>query len=107
MLQEKPLAEPLSFTFYTYSQAGFPLEERWARTGIPDIFFGDCEEARRAVIALRDDVTADPEVEWPTMILEKIETVRVTRASVLALLNTGPGTFIASYDIIETIGPKA
>jgi|EndMetStandDraft_5_1072996.scaffolds.fasta_scaffold1465196_1 hypothetical protein len=107
MLQEKSLAEPLSFTFYTYSQAGIPLEERWARTGIPDIFFGDCEEAPRAVIALRDDVTADPEMEWPTMILEKIEIVPLTRSNVLALLNTGPGTFIASYDIIETIGPKA
>ena len=106
MFWEKPLAEPLSFTFYTYSPAGIPLEERWARTGIPDIFFDDCEEARRAVMALRDDVTADPEVDWPTMILEKIETVALTKSSVLALLNEGPGAFIASYDVIETIGPK-
>lgn len=101
------MAETLSFTFYTYSQAGIPLEERWAQTGIPDIFFDDREQARRAVIGLRDDVTADPEVEWPTMILEKIETAPVTQSSVLALLNNGPGAFIASYDVIETIGPKA
>lgn len=107
MLPEKPLTEPLSFTFYTYSPAGIPLAERWARTGIPDIFFDDCDEARRAVMALRDDVMADPEVEWPTMILEKIETTSVTRSSVLALLNNGPGAFIANYQVIETIGPKA
>lgn len=101
------MTEPLSFTFYTYSQAGIPLEERWTRTGIPDVFFDDFDEARRAVTALRDDIMADPEVEWPTMILEKIEITPVTRSSVLALLNNGPGAFIAKYEVIETIGPKA
>lgn len=101
------MTEPFSFTFYTYSPAGIPLEERWARTGIPDIFFDDCKEARGAVLALRDDIMVDPEVEWPTMILEKIETTPVTRSSVLALLNNGPGAFIAKYEVIETIGPKA
>lgn len=101
------MTEPLSFTFYTHSPAGIPLEERWKRTGIPDIFFDDFDEARRAVMALRDDVMADPEVEWPTMLLEKVKTIPVTRSNVLALLNNGPGAFIANYEIIETIGPKA
>lgn len=76
------------------------------QTGILDIFFEDREEAHRAVIALRDDVTADSEVEWQTMVLEKIETVPVSQSSILALLNHGPGPFIESHEVIETIGPK-
>lgn len=105
MLSEtKLLAEALSFTFYTYSQAGIPSEERWVQTGIPDIFFEDPEEVRSAVIALREDVAADPEVEWPTLVIEKIETVPISQSSILALLNNGPGAFVASREIIETIG---
>ena len=58
-------------------------------------------------MSLRDDTMGDPEVEWPAMLLEKIETIPITRSGVLALLNNGPGAFIANYEVIETIGPKA
>ena len=60
MLKEKSLKNPPSYTFYTYSVDGIPPEERWKPTGISDIFFDSLEEARSAVIALREDVAADP-----------------------------------------------
>lgn len=96
-----------SFTFYTYSVAGIPSEERWKPTGTADIFFDSLEEAHSAVIALREDVEADPEMEWATTVLEKIETVPLDRAAVLALLNHGPGGVVARCEIVETFGPEA
>lgn len=76
------------------------------QTGIPDIFFDDPEEVRKAVIALREDVAADPEVDWPTLVVEKIETVPINQSSILALLNEGPGAFVAGREIIETVCTK-
>ena len=107
MLKEKSLENPRSFTFYTYSVAGIPPEERWKPTGIADVFFDSLEEARSAVIALREDVVADPEMEWATTVLERMETVPLDRTAVLALLNHGPGGVVARCEIVETFGPKA
>ncbi|MGG6898283.1 hypothetical protein [Rhizobium sp. BR 315] len=101
------MENPRSFTFYTYSVAGIPPEERWKPTGISDIFFDSLEEARSAVISLREDVEVDPEMEWATTVLERMETVPMDRAAVLALLNQGPGGVVARCEIVETFGPKA
>lgn len=106
MLKEKSVKTLSSFTFYTYSVAGIPPEERWKPTGISDIFFDSLEEARNAVLALRKDVMADPEMEWATTVLEKMETIPLDRAAVLALLNHGPGGVVARCEIVETFGPK-
>lgn len=105
LLQEKPLAEGLTYTFYTYSDAAVPLDERWKPTGLRDIFFADHEEARRAVLAMRDDIAADPDMEWTTTNIEKVVTVPICYTSVLKLLNEGPGAFIAALEVLETIGP--
>jgi hypothetical protein len=107
MLKEKSVKAHPSFTFYTYSVAGIPPEQRWKPTGISDIFFDNLEEARSAVIALREDVAADPEMGWATTVLEKMETIPLDRAAVLALLNHGPGGVVARCEIVETFGPKA
>lgn len=105
MFKEKSVKTP--FTFYTYSVAGISPEERWKPTGIADIFFDTLEDARSAVIALREDVEADPDMEWTTTVLERMETVPMDRAAVLALLNHGPGGVIARCEIVETFGTKA
>ncbi|QTG17093.1 hypothetical protein G6M86_27360 (plasmid) [Agrobacterium tumefaciens] len=107
MLKEISVKTLPSLTFYTYSVAGIPPEERWKPTGIADIFFDSLEEARIAVIALREDVVADPEMEWATTVVEKIETVPLNRAAVLAMLNHGPVGVVARCEIVETFGPKA
>lgn len=75
--------------------------------GISDIFFDSLEEARSAVIALREDVVTDPEMEWATTVLEKMETIPLDRAAILALLNHGPGSVVARCEIAEIFGPKA
>ncbi len=97
------MAEGLAYTFYTYSDACVPLNERWKPTGLRDIFFADREEARRAVLAMRDDITADPDMEWTTTNIEKVVTVPISHSNILLLLNNGPGAFVAEYEVLETI----
>lgn len=100
---EKIVSQDPSFTFYTYSAATEPEEERWAYTGIPDNFFGDVHSARAAVMELRNDIIDDPDGEWPRMHIEKIETLPVSKDTLLAFLNDGVGSFIKRYEIVETI----
>ncbi|PJR12799.1 hypothetical protein [Sinorhizobium meliloti] len=92
-----------SYTFYTHSIAAESESDRWAYTGIPDIFYGDAESARREVLALRDEVTAEPEEEWSPRRLEKIETLPISKETVLALLNDGVGSIVKSYEVIDVI----
>jgi len=100
------LAEGLVFTFYTYADARVPLEERWKPTGLRDIFFDSYEEVKRTVLAMRDDIAADPDMDWEATNIEKVETVPVCQSSILALLNDGPGAFVRHHEVVETIGPK-
>lgn len=100
------MAEGLVYTFYTYSDAALPLRERWKPTGLRDIFFEDVEEAKRTVLKMRDDIFADPDMEWETTSIEKVVTVPICQSSILALLNDGPGAFIKHYEVLEIIGPK-
>lgn len=97
------MAEGLAYTFYTYSDAAVPLEDRWKATGLRDIFFANCEEAKRAVLAMRDDIAADPDMEWTSTKIEKVVTVPISHSNILLLLNSGPGAFVADYEILETI----
>ena len=106
LLQEEPLAEGLVFTFYTYADARIPREERWKPTGLRDTFFDSYDDVKRTVLAMRDDIAADPDMEWETTNIEKVETVPVCQSSVLALLNDGPAAFVDRYEVLETIGQK-
>ncbi|MEX2745613.1 hypothetical protein [Rhizobium mongolense] len=92
-----------SFTFYTYARVDEDRDDRWAYTGIPEIFFYDEESAREALLELRGDVASDEDDEWLPMQLEKIETRPISRESIFALLNDGIGAFVKSYEIIEII----
>lgn len=93
-----------SLTFYTYARVDEGRGDRWAYTGIPNFFFCDEASAREALRELRDDIEGHPDDSWTPMQLEKIETVPISRESVLALLNDGIGAFVKRYEIIETIG---
>jgi len=106
LLWEKPLAQDIVFTFYTYSNAGVRAEERWKPTGIPDIFFDSHRKAQRALQEMRDDLIDDPEMVCPVMNIEKVVTVPISPASILALLNEGLGSFVDRYEIVETIESK-
>ncbi|WP_026616825.1 hypothetical protein [Ensifer aridi] len=97
------MSQSESLTFYTYARVDEGRDDRWAYTGIPEIFFYDEDSAREALRELRGDVESDQDDEWPPMQLEKIETLPISKASILALLNEGVGAFVKSYEIIEIV----
>jgi len=92
-----------SFTFYSLARVDENRDDRWADTGIPEIFFYDEDGARQALCELREDVEGEPENNWSPMQLEKIETVPVSRESIFVLLNDGVGAFVKNYEIIDII----
>ncbi|RUV67786.1 hypothetical protein EOA78_28905 [Mesorhizobium sp. M5C.F.Cr.IN.023.01.1.1] len=92
-----------SFTFYTYSPSGSRDENRWADTGIRDVFFDDEVVARQAVRQLRNDVTTETDEEWSKMYIEKIETFPMTKDNILALLNEGVGAIVKNHEVVGTI----
>lgn len=92
-----------SFTFFTYSLV-FPREEpRWRDDGCRDTFFATMENVRKAVAAVRDEVSHERDQDVPSMHIERIETVPLTMDAVLALLNEGVGAIVKRYDVIETV----
>lgn len=92
-----------SFTLFTYSHCTEPNEARWADTGIPRIFFDTFDEARSAVLELRAEMVTESGERWPAACIEKIETLPVSKVTLLALLNGGVGAFLGSWEIVETI----
>jgi benzoyl-CoA reductase/2-hydroxyglutaryl-CoA dehydratase subunit BcrC/BadD/HgdB len=92
-----------SFTFYSYARVDENPDDRWAYTGIPEIFFYDEDSAPEALRELREEVESEPEDSWQPMQLEKIETLPISKASIFALLNDGVGAFVKNYEIIDVI----
>ncbi|QND46948.1 hypothetical protein HB780_14505 [Rhizobium lusitanum] len=92
-----------SLTFYTSASVDKRRADRWAFIGIYSIFFDDEDSAREALRELREDVESEPENSWSPMQLEKIETVPISKESLLALLNDGVGAIVKSYEIIDII----
>lgn len=92
-----------SFELFTYSMVKDDEKPRWKETGIPDIYFANFEEAKAEVTRLRDDLKSADE-EPSAFRIEKIETLPVSKANLLTLLNEGMGAFLKSYEIVETVG---
>lgn len=97
------MSQSQSFTFYTYSLVSEGRDDRRAYTGIPGIFFDEAESARQQVLELRRDVESEPDCKWSPMQLEKIETLPVSKESILGLLNNDMGSFMKSYEVIDVI----
>ncbi|WP_339073092.1 hypothetical protein [Sinorhizobium meliloti] len=93
-----------SFVFYTSRLQGDPGEDRWAYTGIPDIFYHTYEEAHADVMAMLKDLEAEPDETPGVHLIERIETLPMTKDTLLALLNEGMGAVLKSYDVVETVG---
>lgn len=92
-----------SFELFTYSVVQDDEEPRWKETGMPDTYFASYEEAKAEVTKLRDDLKSADE-ELSAFRIEKIETLQVSKANLLTLLNEGMGGFLKSYEIVETVG---
>lgn len=87
---------------YAYSFVSVPEALRWKgeeQNSSP--FFGNIDEARRAVLALREKTCR--EFSWEPVRLEKIQTLPLTPQTLLTLINHGVGAIIESYDILELI----
>ncbi|WP_312809397.1 hypothetical protein [Agrobacterium cavarae] len=94
MPEEQPL------TFFTCSPICSRTENRWAVTGISDLFFPDEETARQSVFDLRKDLKTDPDAEWVAMRIEKIEILPMTKENVMMLLNEGISAIVKHYQIV-------
>ncbi|OOO17800.1 hypothetical protein EFR00_28715 [Rhizobium sophoriradicis] len=92
-----------SFELFTYSVVSDNEEPRWKETGISDVYFASFEEVKAEVMRLHDDLKSADE-ELPAFRIEKIETLPVSKANLLTLLNEGMGAFLKSYEIVETVG---
>ncbi|MCW0001554.1 hypothetical protein OE766_25370 [Pararhizobium sp. YC-54] len=92
-----------SLTLYTYTTTDDIGDDRWKDRALADHFFKDLETARRDLLEVRDQITTDGEPPFDAICLERIETVPMTEAAILALLNDGVGAIISRYEIIERI----
>lgn len=93
-----------TFVFYTSRLQGAMKENRWAHTGTSDIFYYSHEEARADVMAMLMDIAAEPEETPGVQLIERIETLPITKDTLLTLLNDGVGAVLKSYEIVETVG---
>lgn len=90
---------------YTYCPADADTANRWEDTGIPDEFYADLDEVKKAVLEIREEVTrSDPLTAWTPMHIERVEIAPIEGAAVLTLLNEGVGPLVRAYEIVETIG---
>ena len=101
LFRGKPLPEAQSAYFYTYSFASVPEALRWMDEENSSPFFDSAEAARGVILDLRKAIVA--EFAWEPVRLEKVETLPLTAATFLALLNQGVGAIIKSYEVVETI----
>ena len=104
MSGEVTMQDAPTLTVYTYASMTDLGKDRWRDRAMPDIFFDNADAARQAVLEARSAFMEDPEIEWQDTCVEKIETIPMTRAAILALLNRGMEAIIKEYEVIETIG---
>jgi len=92
-----------TLVLYTYTSKSSVGDDRWEDPTVQDYFFEDEDAARQDLLAVRDQLAADNETIEPSICLERIETVPMTRAAIMALLNEGVEAIIASYQVIDEI----
>lgn len=91
---------------YTYTvQRDDPDNTRWKYAELPDrAYFSTLDEVRAEVIDLREDTDEVFPDGAPRFQIERIETLPVTKESLLILLNRGIEPFIIGYEIVEIMG---
>ncbi|KKB84624.1 hypothetical protein VW29_09475 [Devosia limi DSM 17137] len=93
------------YIFYTYSSAAKAGEHRWYDDGADNEFFDSEVSAREALATVFRETLRDGEAMPATMCIVKIETVSLTKESVLALLNNDLKSFVRVYEIVDTVNP--
>ncbi len=88
---------------FTYRKAAADPAARWKDTGILDAFFDTQDEARRAVLELRSEITSASFEDWSPVYIERVELSPITGRQFLTLINKGVGPFVRACEIVETI----
>ncbi len=91
---------------YTYTVQRDDLDNlRWEHVDFPDAsYFSTLDEVRAEVMDLFEDKHHVFPEGVPTIQIERIETLPITKDSLLLLLNKGFKLFITDYRILEIIG---
>ncbi|NSZ50779.1 hypothetical protein G6L63_23010 [Agrobacterium vitis] len=98
------MSEPC--VLYTYTiQSDDPDNTRWKYAELPDrAYFSTLDEVRAEVTDLRKDRDDVFPNGAPPFQIERIETLPVTKESLLILLNKGLEPFITDYEFVEIMG---
>ncbi|WP_108461611.1 hypothetical protein [Devosia naphthalenivorans] len=99
------MSDARGYIFYTYSSAAKTGEHRWYDDGVDNEFFESEVSAREAVETVFRETIRDGEAMPTAMCIVKIETVSLTKESVLALLNNDLKSFVRVYEVVDTVNP--
>lgn len=88
---------------YTVTGKSRPGEHCWDDPSVPPYFYDDRDMAKQAMLDLRADLLAGRDPRDSPLCLERIETVPMTTAAIMALLNDGFSAIVKDHTVIETI----
>ena len=94
---------PPTLILYTVAGRSRPGEQCWDDPSVPPYFIEDRDMAEQALLDLRAHLQAGRDPDDSPICLERIETVPMTAAAILALLNDGFSAIVKDHAVIETI----
>lgn len=98
------MATAPTLILYTVAGKSRPGEHCWDDPSVPPYFYEDRDVAKQAMLDLRADLLAGRNPRDSPLCLERIETVPMTAAAIIALLNDGFAAIVKDHAVIETIG---
>jgi len=75
----------------------------WDDPSVPPYFYEDRDMAKQALVDLHAHLQAGRDPDDSLICLERIETVPMTTAAIMALLNDGFSAIVKHHAVIETI----
>ena len=97
------MATAPTLILYTVTGKSRPGEHCWDDPSVPPYFYEDRDVAKQAMLELRADLLAGRDPDDSPLCLERIETVPMTSAAIMTLLNDGFSAIVKDYAVIETI----
>ena len=97
------MATAPTLILYTVTGKSRPGEHCWDDPSVPPYFYEDRDVAKQALLDLRAHLQAGRDPRDSPLCLERIETVPMTAAAIMALLNDGFSAIVKDHAVIETI----
>jgi hypothetical protein len=88
---------------FTYRNSMVDLAIRWKDTSIIDAFFNTQDEARSAVLKMREEIISASFEDWLPVHIERVDLAPIVGRDFMTLLNKGIGPFVLTCEIVETI----